>query len=115
MRERISEVAGLDAAVGRELDAAEPQPFVAEPGCEADVPDARERTIEPAKLADLVALSVDPFAASPTEVRDAKVLLTMVGGRIVHDGLPRRSEAPPQREAAGFTPADGCSCAEPHA
>ncbi|PYM15439.1 MAG: hypothetical protein DMD81_15040 [Candidatus Rokuibacteriota bacterium] len=72
-------------------------------------------TIEPGKLADLVALSVDPFAASPTEVRDAKVLLTMVGGRIVHDGLPRRSELPPQREAAGFTPADGCNCAEPHA
>jgi hypothetical protein len=42
-------------------------------------------------------------------VRDAKVLLTMVGGRIVHDGRPSRG-ARPQREARGFAVPDGCHC-----
>lgn len=70
-------------------------------------------TIEPGKLADLIALSADPLTASPTEVRDAKVLLTMVGGRIVHDGQPRRSDRPPLREGASFALAEGCHCVEP--
>ncbi len=70
-------------------------------------------SLEVGKLADLVALSVDPVTASPSEVRDAKVLLTLVGGRIVHDGRPSRSALPPQREARGFAPAEGCHCAEP--
>jgi predicted amidohydrolase YtcJ len=69
-------------------------------------------TLEPGKLADLIALSVDPYQVSPREVRDAEVLLTMVGGRIVHDG---RSGAalPPQREARGFLVPSGCDCAAP--
>jgi predicted amidohydrolase YtcJ len=70
-------------------------------------------TLEAGKLADLVALSVDPLTATPTEVRDAKVLLTMVGGRIVHDGGPSRSEPPlAPREARGFAIPDSCHCAE---
>ncbi|HEV8308066.1 MAG TPA: amidohydrolase [Methylomirabilota bacterium] len=70
-------------------------------------------TIEVGKLADLVALSVDPLAATPAEVRDAKVLLTVVGGRIVHDGRPSRALLPPQREARGFAAEGGCHCVEP--
>ena len=69
-------------------------------------------TIEVGKFADLVALSVDPFEASPAEVGDAKVLLTMVGGRIVHDGQPPRSELP-QRESVGFATEGGSHCVEP--
>ncbi len=72
-------------------------------------------TLEVGKLADLVAVSVDPLKASPTEVRDAKVLLTMVGGRIVHDGQPPRSKLPPQREMVAFAAPDGCHCVEPGA
>jgi predicted amidohydrolase YtcJ len=69
-------------------------------------------TLELGKLADLVALSVDPLTATPAEVRDAKVLLTMVGGRIVHDGGVSRSEIPPApREARGFAVPEGCHCA----
>jgi predicted amidohydrolase YtcJ len=71
--------------------------------------EALKGSLEPGKLADLVALPVDPLQASPTEVRDAKVLLTMVGGRIVHDGRPSRG-ALPQREARGFAVPDGCHC-----
>jgi predicted amidohydrolase YtcJ len=68
--------------------------------------------LEVGKLADLIALSVDPLTASPAEVRDAKVLLTMVGGRIVHDGGASRSWLAPPREARGFAPGEGCHCAE---
>jgi len=73
--------------------------------------EAYKGTLEVGKLADLVALSVDPLTADPSEVRDARVLLTMVGGRIVHDGTPG-ALLPPQREARGFALDTGCQCAE---
>jgi predicted amidohydrolase YtcJ len=41
-------------------------------------------SIEPGKLADLVMLSEDPLTCSDAQLRDAKVLMTIVGGRIVH-------------------------------
>jgi predicted amidohydrolase YtcJ len=41
-------------------------------------------TLEAGKLADMVLLSVDPLTADATAVRDARVLLTIVGGRVVH-------------------------------
>ena len=72
----------------------------------------RKGTLEVGKLADLIALPVDPLQASPAEVRDATVLLTVVGGRIVHDGRPSRSALPPPREARGFLAPEGCHCAE---
>jgi predicted amidohydrolase YtcJ len=37
------------------------------------------------KLADIVVLDRDPFAIPPAELKDVRVLLTMVGGRIVHE------------------------------
>jgi predicted amidohydrolase YtcJ len=51
--------------------------------------EADKGSIESGKLADLVVLSDDPLTASETRLRDATVLLTMVGGKIVHDRLPR--------------------------
>ncbi|MBS1894648.1 MAG: amidohydrolase family protein [Actinobacteria bacterium] len=39
----------------------------------------------PGAVADLVALEVDPLAASPEDCRDAGVLATLVGGELVHD------------------------------
>ncbi len=47
--------------------------------------EADKGAIEPGKLADLVLLSEDPLTCAPTALRDAEVLLTMVGGKIVHD------------------------------
>ena len=50
-----------------------------------------ERTkgsIEPGKFADLVILSEDPLTCSEPQLRDAKVLATMVGGKIVAGSLP---------------------------
>jgi predicted amidohydrolase YtcJ len=42
-------------------------------------------SIEVGKLADLVVLSDDPLTAPSPRVRDATVLMTLVGGTIVHD------------------------------
>jgi predicted amidohydrolase YtcJ len=42
-------------------------------------------SIEVGKLADLVVLSEDPLTAPETRLRDASVLMTIVGGAVVHD------------------------------
>jgi predicted amidohydrolase YtcJ len=50
-----------------------------------------ERTkgsIEPNKLADLVILDEDPLTAPETRLRDAKVVATIVGGKVVAGALP---------------------------
>lgn len=46
-------------------------------------------SLEVGKLADLVVLSEDPLTAPETQLRDATVLMTIVGGKAVHDVLPR--------------------------
>jgi predicted amidohydrolase YtcJ len=49
-----------------------------------------ERTkgsIEPGKFADLVILNVDPLTCAETDLRDATVLMTMVGGKVVAGDL----------------------------
>jgi predicted amidohydrolase YtcJ len=40
------------------------------------------------KLADLVVVDRDLFAIPPAQLKDAKVLLTVVGGRVVHAAAP---------------------------
>ena len=45
-------------------------------------------SIEPGKYADFVLLSDDLLAMDPERIADAKVLMTMLGGRVVHGGLP---------------------------
>lgn len=47
--------------------------------------EADKGTIEPGKLADLVLLSEDLLTCAPPALRDAQVLLTIAGGKIVHD------------------------------
>ena len=44
-------------------------------------------SLEAGKLADLVVLDRDPLTAPPSQLKNIRVLLTMVGGRIVHDAL----------------------------
>jgi hypothetical protein len=43
-------------------------------------------SIAPGKLADLVALSRDLFTIPPEQIKDVKVALTIVGGKIVYQG-----------------------------
>jgi hypothetical protein len=45
-------------------------------------------TLAPGKLADLVVLDRDPFAVAPDELKDLRVLLTVAGGRVVHEEGP---------------------------
>jgi predicted amidohydrolase YtcJ len=47
-----------------------------------------ERTkgsLEPGKLADLIVLSENPLTCSEPKLRDAQVMLTMVGGKVVYE------------------------------
>lgn len=49
-------------------------------------------SIEPGKLGDLVVLNADYFAVPAEQLRDLRSVLTVVGGRIVHDeGVLRTS------------------------
>jgi predicted amidohydrolase YtcJ len=45
-------------------------------------------SLEAGKLADMVQLSVDPLTAAETAVRDARVVTTIVGGRVVYRAAP---------------------------
>jgi predicted amidohydrolase YtcJ len=44
-----------------------------------------EGSLEPGKLADLIILSQNVFEIDPHDIAKTEVLLTMVGGKIVHD------------------------------
>jgi hypothetical protein len=45
--------------------------------------------LAPGFLADLVVVDRDPFSVPPNALKDLKVVITMVGGRIVHDVAER--------------------------
>ena len=42
-------------------------------------------SISAGKLADLVMLSGDPFGVAPEAIRDLKVAMTIVGGKVVYE------------------------------
>ena len=52
----------------------------------AEFQEREKGAIRAGKLADLVLLSGNPFAASPDRIRDLKVVMTIVGGKIVYQG-----------------------------
>jgi predicted amidohydrolase YtcJ len=54
----------------------------------AEGEEASKGSLAPGKVADLVVIDRDLFAIPPAQIKDAKVLLTMVGGRIVHAAAP---------------------------
>lgn len=51
--------------------------------------EASKGTLAPGKLADLVVLDRDPFSVPPAQLKDLQVLLTVLGGRIVHEAASR--------------------------
>jgi predicted amidohydrolase YtcJ len=57
-------------------------------GAYASFDEARKGTLVAGKLADLVVLDRDLFAIAPQEIRNAKVLTTVVGGKVVSGGWP---------------------------
>jgi predicted amidohydrolase YtcJ len=50
-------------------------------------------TIEEGKLADLVVLSADYFTVGQESIKDLYSVLTVVGGKVVHDDLDGKSTA----------------------
>ena len=56
----------------------------------AEGEEASKGSLTVGKVADLVVIDRDLFAIPATQVKDAKVLLTMVGGRVVHAAAPFR-------------------------
>jgi predicted amidohydrolase YtcJ len=54
----------------------------------AEGEEASKGTLTVGKLADLVIIDRDLFAIPPTQIRHARVLLTMVAGRVVHSLPP---------------------------
>lgn len=51
----------------------------------AEFQDNTKGTLEPGKLADFVMLSDDIFTIDPVKIRDARVLMTVVNGKVVYD------------------------------
>ena len=65
----------------------------------AEFQDKEKGSITPGKLADMVVLSDDIFSIDPVKIRDVKVLQTIVGGKVVFDGVRRarmKTSAPRQ-------------------
>ncbi len=62
-------------------------------------------SIEPGKLADLVVLNEDPLTCPEPRLRDAKVLATMIGGKVVAGESTNAVARRPDCAAAPGTPA----------
>jgi hypothetical protein len=57
--------------------------------------EAVKGSIEAGKLADLVIIDRDPFAVQPIELKDLKVLVTIVGGKVVYEETGMRDRTHP--------------------
>jgi len=60
-------------------------------GAYASFDESRKGTLTAGKLADLVLIDRDLFNIPPEEIRNSKVLTTVVGGRVVSGGWPRQA------------------------
>jgi predicted amidohydrolase YtcJ len=56
-------------------------------GAYAEFAENEKGTIEAGKLADLVVLDKDLFSLPPDRLRDARVIMTVVGGNVVYEAL----------------------------
>jgi predicted amidohydrolase YtcJ len=54
-------------------------------GAYASFEESEKGTLKPGMLADLVLVDRDLTGIPPEQIRDAKVLMTVVGGRVVYD------------------------------
>ena len=56
----------------------------------AEFQENEKGSITPGKLADMVLLSDDIFAIDPGNIRDVKIVTTMVGGKTVWDAIDKK-------------------------
>jgi predicted amidohydrolase YtcJ len=70
---------------GQALDRAEALRCVTQNGAYLTFDEDRKGTLAPGKLADLAVLSADPLTVAETKIADIASLMTMVGGKVVHD------------------------------
>ena len=54
----------------------------------AEFQEGEKGTIARGRLADLVILSDDIFTIPPAQIKDVRVLTTIVGGKVVHQRNP---------------------------
>lgn len=57
-----------------------------------------EGSLEPGKLADFIVLDRDLFKIEPSEIGNAEVMLTVVGGKVAYESLNWRSSNPSERK-----------------
>jgi predicted amidohydrolase YtcJ len=72
-------------AAGQALSRAEALRCVTQNGAYLTFDEDKKGTLEPGKLADLAVLSAYPLTVAETKIADIASLMTMVGGKIVHD------------------------------
>lgn len=58
----------------------------------AEFQEKEKGSITPGKLADMAIMSDDLFTIEPVKIRDARVLLTIVGGRLLWDAATNKKE-----------------------
>jgi predicted amidohydrolase YtcJ len=77
---------GRVVGAGQALGRADALRCVTQNGAYLTFDEDRKGTLEPGKLADLAVLSADPLTVAETRIADIASLMTMVGGKIVHEG-----------------------------
>ena len=55
-------------------------------GANAEGTGHRKGTIQPGMLADMVLLNTDPITAEPEQLKEIRVVLTVLGGEVVWEG-----------------------------
>jgi predicted amidohydrolase YtcJ len=78
----------LSAATAQKVTAAEALTAYTSGSAFAEFQETEKGTIARGKLADLVILSDDVLSIPPAQVKDVKILATIVGGKIVHQRKP---------------------------
>ncbi len=91
--EPLTPLSGIEAAVNRSGEEAvaveDAISFYTRSAAYASFGENVKGTITPGKLSDLVVLEKDPRKVSPSMISGMRVLMTMVGGRIVHPHRPK--------------------------
>ena len=82
---RAHRTRGRRVAPGQALTRAEALRCATADGAFLTFDEEKKGTLQPGKFADLAVLSADPLTVTEAGIADIKSLMTMVGGRVVHE------------------------------